>query len=159
MDVIPSFYACGAESRGNLGSSRNSDGFGKEDENECSIDAILGKSPDKRTQAEKAVVERYLDELYPDRRESNENDRSTENTENTGNAENTENAENTGGDNGQKRLPGGVGDELPFEGPTGPTGPNDTGAPEDANTGRAGNGQGRRRDDATVHRENPLDNH
>ena len=132
MDVIPSFCACGAESRGNSGSSRNSDGFGKEDENECSIDAILGKSPDKRTQAEKAVVERYLDELYPDRRESNENDRST------GNTENTENAENTGGDNGQKRLPGGVGDELPFEGPTGPTGPNDTGAPEDANAGRAG---------------------
>lgn len=132
MDVIPSFYACGAESRGNSGSSRNSDGFGKEDENECSIDAILGKSPDKRTQAEKAVVERYLDELYPDRRESNENDRSTENTENTGNAE------NTGGDNEQKRLPGGVGDELPLEGPTGPTGPNDTGAPEDANAGRAG---------------------
>ncbi len=84
----------------------------------------MGKSPDKRTQAEKAVVERYLDELYPDRRESNENDRST------GNAENTE---NTGGDNEQKRLPGGVGDELPTEGPTGPTGPNDTGAPEDGN--------------------------
>jgi len=84
----------------------------------------LGKSPDKRTQAEKAVVERYLDELYPDRRESNENDRSTGN------------AENTGGDNEQKRLPGGVGDELPTEGPTGP---NDTGAPEDANAGRAGN--------------------
>lgn len=132
MDVIPSFCACGAESRGNSGSSRNSDGFGKEDENECSIDAILGKSPDKRTQAEKAVVERYLDELYPDRRESNENDRST------GNAENTENTENAGGDNEQKRLPGGVGGELPLEGPTGPTGPNDTGAPEDANAGRAG---------------------
>ena len=45
----------------------------------------------KRTEAEKAVVERYLDELYPDRRESNENDRSTESTENT---------ENTGGDVG-----------------------------------------------------------
>lgn len=89
----------------------------------------MGKSLDKRTEAEKAVVERYLDELYPDRRESNENDRSTENTENTGNAE------NTGGDNEQKRLPGGVGDELPLEGPTGPTGPNDTGAPEDANAG------------------------
>jgi len=44
----------------------------------------LGKSPDKRTEAEKAVVERYLDELYPDRRESNENDRSTGNAENTG---------------------------------------------------------------------------
>lgn len=128
MDVIPSFCACGAESRGNSGSSRNSDGFGKEDENECSIDAILGKSPDKRTEAEKAVVERYLDELYPDRRESNENDRSTESTE------------NTGGDNGQKRLPGAVGGEVPTEGPTGPTGPtgpNDTGAPEDANAGRA----------------------
>ena len=101
-----------------------------EDENECSIDAILGKSPDKRTEAEQAVVERYLDELYPDRRESNENDRSTGNAENTGNA---------GGDNGQKRLPGAVVGELPFEGPTGPTGPNDTGAPEDANAGRAGN--------------------
>lgn len=128
MDVIPSFCACGAESRGNSGSSRNSDGFGNEDENECSIDAILGKSPDKRTKAEQAVVERYLDELYPDRRESNENDRSTRNTGNT---------ENTGGDNEQKRLPGGVGGEVPFEGPTGPTGPNDTGAPEDANAGRA----------------------
>ena len=37
-----------------------------EDENECSVDAILGKSPDKRTQAEQAVVERYLEELYPE---------------------------------------------------------------------------------------------
>ena len=129
MDVIPSFCACGAESRGNSGSSRNSDGFGKEDENKCSIDAILGKSPDKRTEAEKAVVERYLDELYPDRRESNENDRSTGNAENTGNA---------GGDNGQKRLPGAVVGEVPTEVPTGPTGPNDTGAPEDGNAGRAG---------------------
>ena len=85
----------------------------------------MGKSPDKRTEAEKAVVERYLDELYPDRRESNENDRSTESTE------------NAVGDNEQKRLPGGVGGEVPLEGPTGPTGPNDTGAPEDANAGRA----------------------
>lgn len=125
MDVIPSFCACGAESRGNSGSSRNSDGFGKEDENECSIDAILGKSPDKRTEAEQAVVERYLDELYPDRGESNENDRSTENTE------------NTGGENEQKRLPGAVVGEVPTEVPTGPTGPNDTGAPEDGNAGRA----------------------
>ncbi len=103
-----------------------------EAENKCSIDAILGKSPDKRTEAEQAVVERYLEELYPEGM-SNKSDRSYEST---GNAENTENA---GGENEQKRLPGGVGDELPFEGPTGPTGPNDTGAPEDANAGRAGN--------------------
>ena len=103
-----------------------------EAENVCSIDAILGKSPDKRTEAEQAIVERYLEELYPEGM-SNKSDRSYENT---GNAENTENA---GGDNGQKRLPGGVGDELPPEGPTGPIGPNDTGAPEDANAGRAGN--------------------
>lgn len=87
MDVIPSFCACGAESRGNSGSSRNSDGFGKEDENECSIDAILGKSPDKRTEAEKAVVERYLDELYPEGM-SNKSDRSYESTGNDGGEEN-----------------------------------------------------------------------
>ena len=40
------------------------DGFGEK--GECSVDAILGKSPDKRTQAEQAVVERYLEELYPE---------------------------------------------------------------------------------------------
>ena len=37
-----------------------------ESEEGCSVDAILGKSPDKRTQAEQAVVERYLEELYPE---------------------------------------------------------------------------------------------